>query len=162
MPFSSNSASSEPVAIEIASSSGSYNITIGNGLFDRELAQTGDCLFIIDAYLAPRFAALGIDAITLVAEEETKSLDRMSALIEAIKQSGATRHTTLVGVGGGVVQDCVTFAASVYMRGVPWVYVPTTLLSMVDSCIGGKTLAGCGPSLMTACDEPFAATPRSL
>ncbi len=136
---------SEPVAIEIASSSGSYNIEIANGLLDRELAQTGDYLFIIDDFLAPRFAALGIDAITLTAEEETKSLDRMSALIEAIKQRGATRQTTLVGVGGGVVQDCVTFAASVYMRGVPWVYVPTTLLSMVDSCIGGKSSINVGP-----------------
>jgi 3-dehydroquinate synthase len=133
------------VAIEIASSSGSYSIEIGNGLLDRELAQSGDCLFIIDSFLAPRFAALGIDAITLTAEEETKSLDQMSALIEAIKQRGCTRQTTLIGVGGGVVQDCVTFAASIYMRGVPWVYVPTTLLSMVDSCIGGKSSINVGP-----------------
>ena len=134
----------DPITFPIACSTGSYDIHIGNGLLERELGETGERLLIIDQFLARRFATMGVDAIELVAEESTKSLDRMAALIEAIKNREATRDTTLVAIGGGVVQDCVTFAASVYMRGVPWTYVPTTLLSMVDSCIGGKSSINVG------------------
>lgn len=140
MPFSF-----EPTSFEIAAASGAYEIRIGNGLLEQELGQVGERLVIADQFLAARLSALGIDAIPLLADEATKSLDRMTALIEAIKNHQATRNTTLVAIGGGVVQDCVTFAASVYMRGVPWVYVPTTLLSMVDSCIGGKSSINVGP-----------------
>jgi 3-dehydroquinate synthase len=50
-----------------------------------------------------------------------------------------------VAIGGGVIQDLTAFAASIYMRGVPWIYVPTTILAMVDSCIGGKSSINVGP-----------------
>lgn len=136
--------SSEMASFDIASSTGSYAIRIGDGLFDRVLADEGEVLFVVDAYLAGRMKAAGIDAIALPAEEITKSLNRMTALIEAMKDRQTTRGTTLIAVGGGVVQDCATFAASVYMRGIPWVYVPTTLLSMADSCIGGKSSINVG------------------
>jgi 3-dehydroquinate synthase len=134
-----------PAAFEITSSTGAYDIRIGNGLLGGELAETGERLVIADAFMAPTLAANGIDAILITADEHAKSLDRMGDLIEAIKARQATRNTTLIAIGGGVVQDCVTFVASIYMRGVPWIYVPTTLLSMVDSCIGGKSSINVGP-----------------
>lgn len=139
MPFLS-----DPKSFSIACSTGTYDIAIGDGLLDAVLGEAGERLVIADTFLAERLAAAGIDAIPLQAEECTKSLERMAGLIEAIKSRQATRNTTLVAIGGGVVQDCVTFAASVYMRGVPWIYVPTTLLSMVDSCIGGKSSINVG------------------
>lgn len=133
-----------PVSFDIACATGSYTVSIGAGLFEAELGETGDRLIIADQFLAGRLAAMGIDAITLVADENTKSLEQMVGLIEAIKGRRATRNTTLIAIGGGVVQDCVAFAATVYMRGLPWIYVPTTLLSMVDSCIGGKSSINVG------------------
>jgi 3-dehydroquinate synthase len=135
----------EPVRVEIASSTGCYEIQIGEGLLEQALRDEGERLFIVDQFLAGRCAAAGIEAITLVGEERTKSLDRMAALVEEIRSRHATRSTTLIAIGGGVVQDCASFVASVYMRGVPWNFVPTTLLSMVDSCIGGKSSINVGP-----------------
>lgn len=134
----------DPTSFGIACSTGGYNIDIGDGLLDKVLGEAGERLIIADQFLAGRLTAAGIDVIPLVADENTKSLDRMADLIEAIRNHQATRNTTLVAIGGGVVQDCVTFVASVYMRGVPWIYVPTTLLSMVDSCIGGKSSINVG------------------
>ncbi|NOU04052.1 MAG: 3-dehydroquinate synthase [Novosphingobium sp.] len=133
-----------PASFEIACSTGGYDIHIGNELLDRELGGAGERLVIADRFLAGTLAARGIDAILITADEHAKSLDRMGDLIESIKDRQATRNTTLIAIGGGVVQDCVTFVASVYMRGVPWIYIPTTLLSMVDSCIGGKSSINVG------------------
>lgn len=89
-------------------------------------------------------ATAGHDAITIVAEEPNKSLDRMTDIIVALRERRVTRETTLVALGGGVIQDIAAFVASIYMRGIAWVYVPTTLLSMTDSCIGGKSSINVG------------------
>ncbi len=62
-----------------------------------------------------------------------------------MRRDGANRSTHLVAVGGGVIQDISAFVASVYMRGLAWSYVPTTVLAMVDSCIGGKSSINVGP-----------------
>jgi 3-dehydroquinate synthase len=56
-----------------------------------------------------------------------------------LKEAGTTRDGQLVAVGGGAVQDLATLSASLYMRGIEWVYFPTTLASMTDSCVGGKS-----------------------
>jgi 3-dehydroquinate synthase len=132
------------VSFPIVSASGSYAIKIGNGLLDAELQEGDERLFIVDEYLAGRFAGNEHNTITIAANERAKSIECMHPLIEAIASRRTTRNTTLVAVGGGVVQDCVTFAASIYMRGIQWIYVPTTLLSMVDSCIGGKSSINAG------------------
>lgn len=137
--------SCNPTSFGIACSTGGYNIQIGEGLLDKELGEDGERLVIADQFFAGHLATLGIEAIPIIANESSKSLDRIADLIEALKSRQATRGTTLIAIGGGVVQDCVTFVASVYMRGVPWVYIPTTLLSMVDSCIGGKSSINVGP-----------------
>ena len=71
--------------------------------------------------------------------EEQKSLATIEALVEKLIRLGADRKSTLIAFGGGVVGDVTGFLASVYMRGIPYLQVPTTLLSMVDSSVGGKT-----------------------
>ncbi len=73
------------------------------------------------------------------ATEDSKTLDGVTVLCEAMIAQGATRRTVVVSIGGGVVQDVTGFLASVMYRGVPWVYVPSTLLGQADSCIGAKT-----------------------
>jgi 3-dehydroquinate synthase len=71
--------------------------------------------------------------------ERRKRLATLETVLEALVNSGADRTTTLLGVGGGVASDLFGFAASVYMRGVPYIHIATSLVAMVDAAIGGKT-----------------------
>lgn len=68
-----------------------------------------------------------------------KSLETLCQVWTALQQGGATRHSLLVNVGGGMVTDLGGFAASTFKRGIPYINVPTTLLAMVDASVGGKT-----------------------
>src|SRR5215471_4156670 len=76
--------------------------------------------------------------IILKPGEEYKSQDTVDFIIERLISMEADRKTTLIGVGGGVITDITGYAASVYMRGIRFGFIPTTLLSMVDASIGGK------------------------
>ncbi|WP_329156009.1 3-dehydroquinate synthase (plasmid) [Streptomyces sp. NBC_01456] len=76
--------------------------------------------------------------VPVPAGEHSKSPEGLNNLIRALHHHGATRRTLLLGVGGGVVCDLVTAAAALYMRGVPYALVPTTVLAQVDAAIGGK------------------------
>ena len=135
-----------PTSFEIQASSGRYAVDILAGSFDQLLRDDdSDRVFIADSFLQDRFALTGVDPILIVASEEAKSLDRMSDLVTELRRRRVTRGTTLIAVGGGVVQDAVAFIASIYMRGLSWIYVPTTVLSMTDSCIGGKSSINVGP-----------------
>ena len=71
--------------------------------------------------------------------ERAKTFATVSRLLDRMVERKLTRQSTLIAVGGGVVGDVAGFAASIYMRGIPVVQVPTTLLAQVDSSIGGKT-----------------------
>lgn len=133
-----------PALFEVQSASGPYRISIIEHGFDALLKGGEHRIFLADEYFAARIAKAGIDPIVIAADEHAKSLDRIGAIVTALRRAGATRDTMLVAVGGGVVQDIVTFVASIYMRGVRWTYVPTTLLAMVDSCIGGKSSINVG------------------
>ena len=73
------------------------------------------------------------------ATENFKTLDGVTAVLDCLSQRGFTKGETMVVVGGGIIQDVGAFVGACYKRGIPWVYFPTTLLSMCDSCIGGKT-----------------------
>ena len=77
--------------------------------------------------------------ITIEAGEESKTLETFSVICEGMLKSGFTRKDCVVAVGGGVVGDLAGFAAACYMRGIDFYNVPTTLLSQVDSSVGGKT-----------------------
>ncbi len=71
--------------------------------------------------------------------EAGKTLAELERAASALLRAGATRRTLVVALGGGAVSDAAGFLAATFMRGVPWVAVPTTLLAMVDAAIGGKT-----------------------
>lgn len=73
------------------------------------------------------------------ADEHFKTLGGVSRFLSFLDRNGATRSDTLLVIGGGIMQDAGGFAATIYKRGMNWVFVPTTLLSMCDSCIGAKT-----------------------
>ena len=85
------------------------------------------------------------DCIRIAAREDAKNLATVADVIERMREMGANRQSHLLAIGGGIVQDVATFVASSYMRGVDWTYCPSTLLGMVDSCIGGKSSLNVGP-----------------
>lgn len=72
------------------------------------------------------------------AVEENKSIDSVLRIVEFLLAHGATKHATLLVIGGGIVQDVAAFACAMYKRGLPWIFVPTTLLAQGDSGIGAK------------------------
>lgn len=81
----------------------------------------------------------GHSIITLPVSETRKRLSTVEHLCTQLVKLGADRATSLIAFGGGVLGDTVGFTASIYLRGIPYYHVPTTLLAMVDSSIGGKT-----------------------
>ncbi|MBT3982455.1 MAG: 3-dehydroquinate synthase [Bacteriovoracaceae bacterium] len=79
------------------------------------------------------------EQISITASEKFKSFDSIYPLYGKLLKFGADRSTILIAIGGGVIGDSIGFLASTFMRGIKWVGVPTTVLSQVDSSIGGKT-----------------------
>ena len=99
---------------------------------------------VAKSHLQPMQAALqnaGFDAKSIVvsAGEEHKNLETVSLLWKLFLENSIDRKSTVIALGGGVIGDMVGFAAATYMRGINWIAVPTTLLSMVDASMGGKT-----------------------
>ncbi len=86
-----------------------------------------------------RAAGLVVAVHTVPVGERSKSADRLERLWAALADAGIGRRDAVVALGGGVVGDLAGFAAATWLRGVPWVGVPTSLLAQVDSSVGGKT-----------------------
>lgn len=148
-----------------------YPIRIGRGLLDDPAALatlvTGrHALVVTDANVAPHYlarvqAALSgktTGTVVLPAGEQEKTLARFGDVMAALAALGASRDATVVALGGGVVGDLAGFAAACWMRGVRFVQLPTTLLAMVDSSVGGKTAVDLpqGKNLVGAFHQPAA------
>lgn len=99
-----------------------------------------DVVYITDENIYNHYPSLfaGTKHIVLNAGEQHKTMHTAEQIARQLIELEATRNTMLVGIGGGVVTDITGFVASVYMRGVTFGFVPTTLLAMVDAAIGGK------------------------
>ncbi|TSE20224.1 3-dehydroquinate synthase [Tepidimonas alkaliphilus] len=132
----------------------SYPIVIGAGLLDDPATWAGlpraSCAAIVTntvvapLYLARLRAALQphyarVLEVVLPDGEAHKDWPTLNRIFDALLAAGADRKTVLFALGGGVIGDMTGFAAACYMRGVPFVQVPTTLLAQVDSSVGGKT-----------------------
>jgi len=103
-------------------------------------APAATSIIITDETIAALHAdkLAGYRVITVPSGEQAKSWETIEQLTHALIQHQAHRKTMLIGIGGGVVTDLTGFLASIYMRGVPFGFVPTTILAMVDASIGGK------------------------
>ena len=88
--------------------------------------------------------------------EQSKTLDNVTAFIDRMVQAQVTRTDMVLALGGGVVGDMAGFAAAIYLRGIPYIQVPTTLLATVDSSVGGKTAVdiSSGKNLVGAFHQP--------
>ena len=82
--------------------------------------------------------------VSIEANESNKSLAVVEQICAAMAASNVNKETKVWGIGGGVIQDLTTMATSIYKRGVGWVYVPTTLAGILDSCVGGKSSINVG------------------
>ena len=133
----------------------SYPIYIGEGVLLRagelieDMIPQPRAIVITDANVGALYAealqnslstsGIQSDVITLLAGEGTKSFGHLEKLMESILELKPERNTTLIALGGGVIGDITGFAASILLRGVPFVQIPTSLLAQVDSSVGGKT-----------------------
>lgn len=132
----------------------SYPILIGKGLLAQgELLQaqlpTQRIALISNTTVAPLYmerivnglqkVGVGVTPILLPDGEAHKTWDSLNVIFDALLSARCDRGTTIVALGGGVIGDLAGFAAASYQRGVPFIQIPTTLLSQVDSSVGGKT-----------------------
>ena len=97
------------------------------------------CWPVLNAFFTTSTAKPAPRLITIGATDEAKTLDSLAAVWTALGEGGATRHSMLINLGGGMVTDLGGFAASTFKRGIAYVNIPTTLLAMVDASVGGKT-----------------------
>lgn len=152
----------------------SYPVMIGRGLLEQpgagistSLLKGRTVLVISDENVAALYAhrldgalecAAKQSLFVVPAGEPTKSLDTCAAIFDRLSQLRAGRDAVIVALGGGVVGDLAGFAAACWMRGVRFVQVPTTLLAMVDSSVGGKTGVNLpqGKNLIGAFHQPAA------
>ena len=132
---------------------GSYRVVLARGV----LGQAGEIIrtaapahryaIITDSKVGPLYAPAlraSLDesrtlVFTIPAGEVYKTRDTWALLTDGMLEAGFGRDTTVVALGGGVVGDLAGFVAATYMRGVPYVQIPTTLLAMIDASVGGKT-----------------------
>ena len=132
----------------------SYPIVIGSNLFGEaasyaSLPKATHAVVVTNTTVSPLYAgslmtALGVhysavELVVLPDGENYKHWQTLNQIFDALLGKGCDRKTILFALGGGVIGDMTGFAAASYMRGVPFVQVPTTLLSQVDSSVGGKT-----------------------
>ena len=132
-----------------------YRLLIGEGVFDqlgkcvRQHLPRKACAVVTDNNIAALYtdrikislASAGFQPtlITIPPGERSKTLEQAGAICDQMIAAGLDRQSFVIGLGGGVVGDISGFVAAIYHRGIPHIQIPTTLLAMVDSSIGGKT-----------------------
>ncbi len=150
----------------------SYDVIIGNGLIS-ELGHSAEKVFspckaaiITDDKVAAlygeaarealRKSGFSVSLFTYKNGENSKTVSTVLDMVNYLAENGLTRSDIVVALGGGVTGDMAGFAASIYLRGIAFINIPTTLLAMVDSAVGGKT--GCnldfGKNLVGAFWQP--------
>ena len=143
---------SEVFQINVELGDRSYPIMIGSGLLEQGFdlspyLPTDNCVVVSNETVAPLYLdtlrrMLGnrnVRSVTLPDGEQFKTLATATTIIDELVNSKAGRDVTVIALGGGVVGDITGFASACYMRGVSFIQIPTTLLSQVDSSVGGKT-----------------------
>ncbi|MFN2566384.1 MAG: 3-dehydroquinate synthase [Gemmatimonadaceae bacterium] len=150
-----------------------YRVSVAPGLLDRvgeiarERAPAHRYAVITDDQVGPLYGARVVRAVaeaadpllvTIPAGEAQKTRDTWARVTDALLAAGLGRDSAVIALGGGVVGDLAGFVAATFMRGIPYVQVPTTLLAMVDASIGGKTGVdtAAGKNLVGAFHQPAA------
>jgi 3-dehydroquinate synthase len=141
--------------VQVALSRSPYKVLIGGGAIEScgdlaaAVVKPCRCVVVTDSRVGPLYAEAvetslcraGYEPVrvTVPAGESSKSLSQVGVICDAMIEAGLDRSSLLVALGGGVIGDLAGFAAAVYYRGIPYIQIPTTIVSQVDSSIGGKT-----------------------
>ena len=153
--------------IDVNLKNGSYGIYIGTGAYGRLMtdlsSRKGRAFLVVDSNAMAFHSHVILDAlgqdpasVFFVDGEKEKNMDTVTAILEQAAQADLTRSDYFVSFGGGVCGDITGFCAAVYMRGIDYYQVPTTVLSQVDSSVGGKTAVDlkAGKNLAGAFKQP--------
>ncbi|MBN1532510.1 MAG: 3-dehydroquinate synthase [Spirochaetes bacterium] len=155
-----------------------YDILIGRGALDAlgdvpgargadgiAAMVSGEVMRLHGGYIAQRLGDFGrCEMLPLEDGEEHKSFREAGRFLDLLLRKGFSRSSMVLAIGGGVAGDFAGFVASVYMRGIPFVQVPTTLLSMVDASIGGKVAVNlrAGKNIVGSFHQPLAVIADTL
>jgi 3-dehydroquinate synthase len=143
-------------SVHVDLGSRSYRVDVGRGLLknlgavaNERFGNRSVCAVITDSKVGPLYAATAVASleaagkkvclITVPSGEASKSLIVAETVCSEMARAGLDRKSFVVALGGGVIGDLGGFCASIYQRGIPYIQVPTTVLSQVDSSVGGKT-----------------------
>ncbi|WP_168194328.1 3-dehydroquinate synthase [Formicincola oecophyllae] len=174
------STAQQPLCVHVKGLAADYDILTGQGLLQRGAEHIiphmkgGHGVIITDENVAPlhletllesfqahakahpKAKPVRLDVLTVPAGERSKSLSRYGHVMDSLLALGIDRRTTILALGGGVVGDLAGFVAATALRGLPFIQLPTTLLSQVDSSVGGKTglNAAAGKNLIGAFWQP--------
>jgi 3-dehydroquinate synthase len=134
----------------IKSGQGDYNVLFEDSLSKclQAISDSKSNVLFVDANVDRMYGfseSLAIPTHVIEAIEEAKTLNGVSAAVEFLLQHNCNRQSTILAIGGGIIQDIATFVAHIYYRGIRYRFVPSTLLSMCDSCIGAKCGINFGP-----------------
>lgn len=135
----------------IQSHKGPYTVVFDNEFLTRDSSTfDGVSHYLVDANVARLYQGQlhpvlnHPHAIIIEATEENKSIEKVIPVIEKLVANKARRDHVLTAIGGGIIQDITCFIASTLLRGMPWRFIPTTLLAQADSCIGSKSSINLG------------------
>lgn len=163
-----------PTIISLQLKNDDYTVIVGSGLLEqtatlieeRTAIRSRKAAIVTDSNVGPLYAAkveatlkaAGIDSclVTVPAGEASKSMEQVTEVSRRMLRAGLDRKSFLVALGGGVVGDLAGFAAAIFQRGIPCVQIPTTIVSQVDSSVGGKTGVNTpeGKNLLGAFHQP--------
>ena len=163
----------DDLACVVNATSGDYPVYVGWGLIDKlpaklEAVGAGGRCFVVADQGVEHFVAAALQALrtggrsarlfTVLAGERSKNLDGLADIYAWLAAERAERRDVVIAIGGGVVTDLAGTAAATYLRGMPLVHVPTTLLAMVDAAIGGKVAVNLptGKNMVGAFHQPKA------
>ena len=170
--MSQPSTDSNSQVVHVSLGDRSYDVVIGSSLLGQTgescagLGLKGRCAVITDSTVAPLYADLVLSAlkdagfdptlVTVPAGEASKSMTVVEDCCRQMIQAGLDRSASVVALGGGVVGDLAGFVAAIFFRGIPFVQIPTTIVSQVDSSVGGKTGVNApeGKNLIGAFHQP--------
>lgn len=166
-----------PIRVRVELANSPYTVLVGENLLDRTAELTrehwpaipsggGRAALVTDSTVGPLHAGpvetslrdAGIETVRIIvpAGEASKSMERATEICRGMLRAGLDRKSFLVALGGGVVGDLAGFAAAIFQRGIPCVQIPTTVVSLVDSSVGGKTGVNTpeGKNLLGAFHQP--------
>ena len=129
--------------LSIKSTPNCYKVRLlGDKKLRKYIYNDNQNIILIDTYIKKKHFKnfkFSMPVYQIKASEDIKNIEKSLDIINFFERKKITKLNKIIVIGGGILQDLGAFSCSMYKRGIPWIYIPTTLLGMTDSCVGGKT-----------------------